>query len=174
MMSLDLGKWRINMRRGILAILGICIISLNLVACSNIDETRISDKKANEDTASLEINKEKDLFDEDVTIVNDEIAEVKIVGKEKIKQGNSIGYIFSISNKNNEKIGFYVKDITVDGNKHETSLDEGSKMTLEPNTNFSTQITISDIESLDKLHNTKGVFCIEVNSDVNEYKFELE
>ena len=30
------------------------------------------------------------------------------------------------------------------------------------------------IESLDELKNAKGTFCIEVNDNVNEYKFEIE
>ena len=162
------------MKRRILTIFGICIISLNLVACANTEDTQISGEQTNEDTVSLQINKEKDLFDEEVAIVDDEIAEVKIIGKEKITPGDSIGYSFSISNKSNKKIAFYVKDVTVDGNKYETSLDKSLKMTLEPNTDFSTQITISNIESLDELKNTKGIFCIEVNSDVKEYNFELE
>jgi len=172
--SLNLGKWRVNVRRRILTILGICIISLNLVACANTNNTQTSGEQTKGNTVSSEINKEKDLFDEDMIIVDDEIAMVKITGKEKLIPGNSIGYSFSISNKSNEKLAFYVKDVTVDGNKYKTSLDEGLKMTLEPNTDFSTQITVLNIESLDELKNTNGIFCIEVNSDVNEYNFELE
>lgn len=162
------------MKRKILIMLTTCIISLNLVACNNIEDTQISDEETKGDTVSSQINKEKDLFDEEVVIIDDETAKVKISGKEKLTPGNSIGYIFSISNKSNEKLVFYVKDVTVDGNKYETSLDEGLKMTLEPNTDFSTQITVSNIESLDELKNTNGIFCIEVNSDVKEYNFELE
>ena len=162
------------MKRKILTMLGTCIISLNLVACGNTDDTQVNDDKTNGDTVSSQINKEKDLFNEDVVIVDDDTAKVKISGKEKLTPGNSIGYSFSMSNKSNEKLVFYVKDITVDGNKYETSLDEGLKMTLEPNTDFSTQITILNIESLDKLKNTKGTFCIEVNSVIKEYNFEVE
>ena len=162
------------MKRKILTMLGTFIIGLNLVACGNIDDTQVSDEQTKGDTVSSQISKEKDLFDEDVVIVDDETAKVKISGKEKLKPGNSIGYIFSISNKSNEKLVFYMKDVTVDGNKYETSLDEGLKMTLEPNTDFSTQITVSNIESLDELNNTKGIFCIEVNSGIKEYNFELE
>ena len=162
------------MKRKILTMLGTCIISLNLVACGNTDNTQVNEEKNNRDTVSSQINKEKDLFNEDVVIVDDETTKVKISGKEKLTPGNSIGYSFSISNKSNEKLVFYVKDITVDGNKYETSLDEDLKMTLEPNTDFSTQITISNIESLDKLKNTKGIFCIEVNSGIKEYNFEVE
>ena len=47
-------------------------------------------------------------------------------------------------------------------------------MTLEPNTDFSTQIKVLNIESLDELKNAKGILCIEVNDNVNEYKFEIE
>lgn len=162
------------MKRKILTMLGICIISLNLVACGNTYNTQVNEDKTNRDTVSSQINKEKDLFNEDVVIVDDETAKVKISGKEKLTPGNSIGYSFSISNKSNEKLAFYLKDITVDGNKYETSLDEGLKMTLEPNTDFSTQITILNIESLDELKNTKGTFCIEVNSEIKEYNFEVE
>ena len=120
------------MKRKILTMLGTCIISLNLVACGNTDNTQVNEEKNNRDTVSSQINKEKDLFNEDVVIVDDETAKVKISGKEKLTPGNSIGYSFSISNKSNEKLVFYVKDITVDGNKYETSLDEDLKMTLEP------------------------------------------
>ncbi|MCI6668922.1 MAG: hypothetical protein MSH12_12290, partial [Romboutsia timonensis] len=87
---------------------------------------------------------------------------------------NSIGYSFSISNKSNKKIAFYMKNITINGNEQKTSLDENLKMTLEPNTDFSTQIKVLNIESLDELKNAKGIFCIEVNGNVNEYKFEIE
>ena len=102
------------------------------------------------------------------------LQDVKITGKEKVTPGNSIGYIFSISNKSNKKIAFYMKNITINGNEQKTSLDENFKMTLEPNTDFSTQIKVLNIESLDELKNAKGTFCIEVNDNVNEYKFEIE
>ena len=49
-----------------------------------------------------------------------------------------------------------------------------AQMTLEPNTDFSTQIKVLNIESLDELKNAKGTFCIEVNDNINEYKFEIE
>lgn len=157
-----------------LTVLVMCIMSLNLVACSNTDNTQISKKQIEENKVSSEINKEKDLFDKAVIIANDEIANVKITGKEKVTPGNSIGYIFSISNKSNKKIAFYMKNITINGNEQKTSLDENLKMTLEPNTDFSTQIKILNIESLDELKNAKGTFGIEVNDNVNEYKFEIE
>lgn len=162
------------MKRKILTVLGICLISFNLVACSNINETQESDEVVNKDTTSSQVSREEYLFDEDVVVVDNDIAQVVIRGKEKIVPGDSIGYSFSISNKSNEKIGFYVKDVTVDGKEYETSLDENLKMTLEPNTDFSTQITVSNIDSLDKLKNTKGIFSIETNEDVKEYNFELE
>ena len=152
-----------------LTVLVMCIMSLNLVACSNTDNT-LSKEQIEENTVSLEINKEKELFDKAVIISNDEIANVKITGKEKVTPGNSIGYSFSISNKSNKKIAFYMKNITINGNEQKTSLDENLKMTLEPNTDFSTQIKVLNIESLDELKNAKGIFCIEVN----EYKFEIE
>ena len=41
-----------------------------------------------------------------------------------------------------------------------TSLDENFKMTLEPNTDFSTKITVLNIESLDELKDTKGTFAL--------------
>jgi len=157
-----------------LTVLVMCIMILNLVACSNTDNTQISKKQIEENTVSSEINKEQDLFDKAVIIANDEIANVKITGKEKVTPGNSIGYSFSISNKSNKKIAFYMKNITINGNEQKTSLDENLKMTLEPNTDFSTQIKVLNIESLDELKNTKGTFCIEVNDNVNEYKFEIE
>ena len=122
----------------------------------------------------VEINKEKELFDKAVIIADDDIARVKITGKEKVTPGNSIGYIFSISNKSNKKIAFYMKNITINGNEQKTSLDENLKMTLEPNTDFSTQIKVLNIESLDELKDAKGTFCIEVNDNINEYKFEIE
>lgn len=157
-----------------LTVLVMCIMSLNLVACSNTDNTQISKKQIEENTVSSEINKEKELFDKVVIIADDEIANVKITGKEKVTLGNSIGYSFSISNKSNKKIAFYMKNITINGNEQKTSLDENLKMTLEPNTDFSTQIKVLNIESLDELKNAKGTFCIEVNDNVNEYKFEIE
>ena len=157
-----------------LTVLVMCIMSLNLVACSNTDNTQISKKQIEENKVSSEINKEKDLFDEVEIKANDEIANVKITGKEKVTPGNSIGYIFSISNKSNKKIAFYMKNITINGNEQKTSLDENLKMTLEPNTDFSTQIKVLNIESLDELKNAKGTFGIEVNDNVNEYKFEIE
>ena len=47
-----------------LTVLVMCIMSLNLVACSNTDNTQISKEQIDENTVSSEINKEKDLFDE--------------------------------------------------------------------------------------------------------------
>ena len=158
----------------ILIVLCMCILSFNLVACSNKDNTQTNEIQNKGDTVSLKIDKEQVLFEEDVIVVDDDIAKVKISGKEKLTPGDSIGYIFSISNKSDEQIAFYVKNVTVDGNKHKTDLDEYLKMTLEPNTDFSTQLKISDIESLDDLKNTNGTFCIEINNDVKEYRFELE
>lgn len=73
-----------------------CIMSLNLVTCSNTDNTKISKEQIDENTVSSEINKEKELFDKAVIIADDDIARVKITGKEKVTPGNSIGYIFSI------------------------------------------------------------------------------
>lgn len=92
-------------RRKLTALI-MCIMSLNLVACSNTDNTQISKEQIDENTVSSEINKEKDLFDEveinkekelfdkAVIIADDDIARVKITGKEKVTPGNSIGYIF--------------------------------------------------------------------------------
>lgn len=113
-----------NMIRRKLTVLVMCIMSLNLVACSNTDNTQISKKQIEENTVSSEINKEQDLFDKAVIIANDEIANVKITGKEKVTPENSIGYSFSISNKSNKKIAFYMKNITINGNEQKTSLDE--------------------------------------------------
>ena len=91
-------------RRKLTALI-MCIMSLNLVACSNTDNTQISKEQIDENTVSSEINKEKDLFDEveinkekelfdkAVIIADDDIARVKITGKE-VTPGNSIGYIF--------------------------------------------------------------------------------
>ena len=45
-----------------LTVLVMCIMSLNLVACSNTDNTQISKEQIEENTVSSEINKEKDLF----------------------------------------------------------------------------------------------------------------
>lgn len=160
-------------RRKLTALI-MCIMSLNLVACSNIDNIQISKEQIDENTVSSEINKEKELFDKAVIIADDDIARVKITGKEKVTPGNSIGYIFSISNKSNKKIAFYMKNITINGNEQKTSLDENFKMTLEPITDFSTQLKVLNIESLDELKNVKGTFCIEVNDNINEYKFEIE
>ena len=50
-------------RRKLTALI-MCIMSLNLVACSNTDNTQISKEQIDENTVSSEINKEKDLFDE--------------------------------------------------------------------------------------------------------------
>ena len=47
-------------------------------------------------------------------------------------------------------------------------------MSLQTITDFSTQFKVLNIESLDELKNVKGTFCIEVNDNVNEYKFEIE
>ena len=160
-------------RRKLTALI-MCIMSLNLVACSNIDNTQISTEQIDENTVSSEINKEEELFDKALIIADDDIARVKITGKEKVTPGNSIGYIFSISNKSNKKIAFYMKNITINGNEQKTSLDENFKMTLEPITDFSTQLKVLNIESLDELKNVKGTFCIEVNDNINEYKFEIE
>ena len=91
-----------------LTVLVMFIMSLNLVACSNTDNT-ISKEQIEANTVFSEINKEKDLFDKAVIIADDEIANVKITGKEKVTPGNSIGYSFSISNKSNKKIAFYMK-----------------------------------------------------------------
>ena len=148
------------MIRSQLTVLVMCIMSLNLVACSNTHNTQISKKQIEENKVSSEINKEKELFDKVVIIANDEIANVKITGKEKVTPGNSIGYSFSISNKSNKKIAFYMKNITINGNEQKTSLDENLKMTLEPNTDFSTQIKVLNIESLDELKNAKGTFAL--------------
>ena len=87
-----------------LTVLVMCIMILNLVACSNTDNTQISKKQIEENTVSSEINKEQDLFDKAVIIANDEIANVKITGKENVTPGNSIGYSFSISNKSNPEL----------------------------------------------------------------------
>ena len=76
-----------------LTVLVMCVMSLNLVACSNTDNT-LSKEQIEENTVSLEINKEKELFDKAVIIANDEIANVKITGKEKVTPGNSIGIVF--------------------------------------------------------------------------------
>lgn len=146
------------MRIKLLNILCMCILSFNLVACSNKDNIQINEIKDNMDITSSNINKEQILFNEEIIIVDDDIAKVKIKGKEKSTTGDSIGYIFSISNKCKDKIEFYVKDITVNENKHETNIDEYIKMPLYPDTDFSTQLTISDIKSLDDLKNTSGFF----------------
>ena len=143
-----------------LTVLVMCIMSLNLVACSNTDNTQISKKQIEENTVSSEINKEKELFDKAVIIADDEIANVKITGKEKVTPGNSIGYSFSISNKSNKKIAFYMKNITINGNEQKTRLDENLKMTLEANTDFSTQIKVLNIESLDELKMRKELFAL--------------
>ena len=53
-----------------------------------------------------------------------------------------------------------MKNITINGNEQKTSLDENLKMTLEANTDFSTQIKVLNIESLDELKNAKGTFAL--------------
>ena len=162
------------MRVKLLTTLCICILSFNLVACSNKDNTQTNEMQDNEEITSPNINEEQILFDEEAIIVDDDIAKVKIKGKEKLTPGDSIGYIFSISNKSTDKIEFYVKDIMVDGENYKTDMDENTIMPLYPDTDFSTQLTILDIKSLDDLKNTSGVFCIKTNNDIKEYKFEIK
>ena len=55
--SLCFNIWRENMIRRKLTVLVMCIMSLNLVACSNTDNT-LSKEQIEENTVSLEINKE--------------------------------------------------------------------------------------------------------------------
>ena len=162
------------MNRKLLVMSCISMLSFSFVACSNKDNAQTNNIPDNNYTEATNIDNEQILFDEEIIIVDDDIATVKIKGKEKLTSDDSIGYIFSISNKCTDKIDFYVKDITVDGNKHKTVMDEYAKMPLYPDTDFSTQLTISDIKSLDDLINTSGVFCIKINNDIKEYKFEIK
>lgn len=161
------------MRKKLLAVLCISILSFNLVACSNKYNTQTNEVQNNGNTESYKIDREQILFDKEVIIVDDNMIEAKLKGKEKITPGDSIGYIFSISNESDQKIEFYVKDVIVDGKERKTELEEYLKMTLEPNTDFSTQLTIIDIKSLDELKNTSGVFCIGINNEIKEYRFEF-
>lgn len=82
--------------------------------------------------------------------------------------------MYKVSNMFDENIEFYVKDVEVDGVALKTDLDEGLKMSLQSLTEFSTQLTFTDITSLEVLKNTKGTFCIKSSEGVDEYKFELD
>ena len=165
------------MKSKILYLLGICVLSLSLVACSNKKHTQTEEfpkeELQQEDLVSEKTNKEEILFDKDVIIVDGDIT-VTVQGKSKVTPGESIGYMYKVSNMSNENIEFYVKDVEVDGVSFKTDLNESTKMPLQSLTDFSTQIKILNIESLDELKNAKGTFCIEANDNVNEYKFEIE
>ena len=50
-----------------LTVLVMFIMSLNLVACSNTDNTQISKEQIEENTVSSEINKEKEALDTELT-----------------------------------------------------------------------------------------------------------
>ena len=53
--------------------------------------------------------------------------------------GDSIGYMYKVSNMSKENIEFYVKDVEVDGVAFKTDLDESTKMPLQSLADFSTK-----------------------------------
>ena len=165
------------MKSKILYLLGICVLCLSLVACSNKKNTQTEEfpkeELQQEDLVSEKTNKEEILFDKDVIIVDGDIT-VTVQGKSKVTPGESIGYMYKVSNMSNENIEFYVKDVEVDGVSFKTDLNESTKMPLQSLTDFSTQMTFMEITSLEDLKNTKGTFCIKTSEGVDEYKFELE
>ena len=165
------------MKKKVLALLSICVLSFGLVACANKENTQTEDlskeESQQEDTVYEKPEKEEILFDKDVIIVKGDIT-VTVQGKSKITPGDSIGYMYKVSNTSKENIEFYVKDVKVDGVAFKTDLDESSKMPLQSLTDFNTQMTFNDITSLEDLKNTTGTFCIKTNKGVDEYKFELE
>ncbi len=165
------------MKGKILVLLGICVFSLGLMACSNNETTQIDtlakEESQQQDLVSKKPKKEEILFDKDIIITEGDIT-VTVQGKNKITPGDSIGYMYKVSNMSNENIEFYVKDVEVDGVAFKTNLDESTKMPLQSLTDFSTQMTFIDITSLEDLKNTTGIFCIKTNEGVDEYKFELE
>ena len=165
------------MKRNILVLLSICVLSLGLVACSNKENTQTEElpkeELQQEDTVSEKTEKEEILFDKDVIIVEGDIT-VTVQGKSKVMPGDLIGYMYKVSNMSEENIEFYVKDVEVDGVAFKTDLDESTKMPLQSLTDFSTQMTFMGITSLEDLKNTKGTFCIKTSEGIDEYKFELE
>lgn len=165
------------MKKKVLALLTIYVLSFALVACSNKENTQTEElskeELQQEDTVSEKPKKEEILFDKDVIIVEGDIT-VTVQGKSKVTPGDSIGYMYKVSNMSKENIEFYVKDVKVDGVAFKTDLDESSKMPLQSLTDFSTQMTFKEITSLEDLKNTTGTFCIKTNEGVDEYKFELE
>lgn len=155
------------MKRKILALLSICVLSLGLVACSNKENTQ------KEDTVAEKPEKEEILFDKEVIIAEGEIT-VTVKGKNKITPGDSVGYMYKVSNMSDENIEFYVKDVEVDGLASKIDINGGLNMSLQSLTEFSTQMTFTDITSLEDLKNTTGTFCIKTKEGVDEYKFEIE
>lgn len=165
------------MKKKILALLSICVFSFGLVACSNKENTQTEElpkeESQQEDTVSEKSEKEEILFDKEVVIIDGDIT-VTVQGKSKLTPGDSIGYMYKVSNMSEENIEFYVKDVEVDGVAFKTDLDESTKMPLQSLTDFSTQMTFTDVASIEDLKNTTGTFCIKTNEGVDEYKFELE
>ena len=165
------------MKRKVLALLSICVLSFGLVACSNKENIQTEElpkkESRQEDTVSQKTKKEEILFDKDVIIVEGDIT-VTVQGKSKVMPGDSIGYMYKVSNMSKENIEFYVKDVEVDGVAFKTDLDESTKMPLQSLADFSTQMTFMEIASLEDLKNTTGTFCIKTSEGVEEYKFELE
>ena len=159
------------MKRKILVLLSICVLSFPLVACSNKENTQT------EKLPKEESQKEEILFDKEVIIVEGDIT-VIVKGKSKLTPWDSAGYMYEVSNMSDEDIELYVKDVKVDGVECTTNLDESIKMEIESLTSVSARMRIdtieSDIDSLEDLKNTTGTFCIKTNKGVEEYKFELE
>lgn len=75
------------MKRKILVLLSICVLSLGLVACSNKENTQTEElpkeELQQEDTVSEKTEKEEILFDKDVIIVEGDIT-VTVQGKRKV------------------------------------------------------------------------------------------
>ena len=92
------------MKSKILYLLGICVLSLSLVACSNKKNTQTEEfpkeELQQEDLVSEKTNKEEILFDKDVIIVDGDIT-VTVQGKSKVTPGESIGNMYKVSNMSN-------------------------------------------------------------------------
>lgn len=153
------------MIKKVLILMGTLILIISLTACSTTD--KISDK---DKSKSNKMKNEEILFEKPIVIVDNDMVKIVIKGKEKIYEGNSIGYITSVENKSDKSIKVIVDQFLVDGKEE---LNDFS-WPIEPNTMLTTQMSAVNVKSLDNLKNSEGVFRVEINDKIKEYKFDLE
>ena len=149
-----------------LSVLLVGAIAMSMVACSEPETEKVDGGSA----APIEKNKDEETKQEEVVLVDDELAKISITEKKKDVLG--AGYTVLVENKSDKKIIVQTRDVSIDGTMEEAIFSPE----VMPGKKANDMMQFMNIQEIDNLKNVEGKITIlgEDFMEIQSYDMNIE